>query len=64
MTAETAAYGAPLLVVLASGPDGFNFCYKLSGCHLAAIALDGAQGLVVSLGAVGQAGIADLNFKG
>ena len=48
------------MVVLASGPDGFNFCDKLSGCHLAAIALDRAQGLIVSLGAIGQAGIADL----
>ena len=64
VTAEKAACGAPLLVVLASGLDGFNFCDKLSGCHLAAIALDGAQGLVVSLGAVRQAGIADLNLKG
>ena len=60
VTAEKAACGAPLLVVLASGLDGFNFCDKLSGCHLAAIALDRAQGLIVSLGAIGQAGIADL----
>ena len=60
VTAEKAACAAPLLVVLASGLDGFNFCDKLSGCHLAAIALDRAQGLIVSLGAIGQAGIADL----
>ena len=60
VTAEKAACGAPLLVVLASGLDGFNFCDKLSGCHLAAIALDRAQGLIVSLGAIGQAGIAEL----
>ena len=60
VTAEKAACGAPLLVVLASGLDGFIFCDKLSGCHLAAIALDRAQGLIVSLGAIGQAGISDL----
>ena len=60
VTAEKMAYGAPLLVVLASGPDGFNFCDKLSGCHLAAITLDRVQGLIVSLGAIGQAGISDL----
>ena len=38
-------------------------CDKLSGCHLAVINLNRAQGLIVSLDAIGQAGIADLNFN-
>ena len=63
VTAETAAYGAPLSVVLASAPEGFNSCDKLLSSHLAAITLNGAQELIVLPGAIGQAGVADLNLK-
>ena len=51
---------AALSAVLASGPDVCNFSNQLLRGHLAAIALDRAQGLCVSLGGIGQAGIADL----
>ncbi len=53
-------YHAALSAVLASGPDVCNFSDQLLRGHLAAIALDRAQGLCVSLGGIGQAGIADL----
>jgi hypothetical protein len=57
------AYGAPLSVVLTSGPDGSSRLRQAIRLSFVAIKLNRARGLIVSLGAMGQAGIADLNFN-